>query len=759
MKIGVTGPLLLDASQRQAVIEAVSRLVGDPRWPVHITEWTLCSGMAPGADLLLVDALRASLRQDHTVVKLEGWLAKSPDDLRRDWKHRARSLGRRILPSAQNRLDARRTGRLADARIERLDLQASDDPYRVLGARLALETDLLIAVINRGAAPGPGGSAEVLRWRRHPDEIPEALRARFALAAGRALVVIDPDSGRYRVEGLSALATDDDLASRIRRRIAAGNALAANDLAAEALQQQPEASELRYLFLQSLAACGNPRGALERYESLAPPAEQRGEDWWALRARLHKDLAFAGEAVIDNLRLAAELYEAAFRRTGGSFSAINAASLALLEGDGGRAAVLARAALQALEGESAEDPRQRYFRAVTRAEALAVLGEESACAAALAEADPLLRDDLVVRSRTRGQIARVLQARGRPVRLLDRLAMPDVYLLTTSGLRETPRPPPGKLAQRLSGSPVYTIGPTTPAALAAALQLLADGVRLHLVLGEVPERLLEHWQTLHGATAAGQLSRLIDGAEQWSVPGGFLGIEAAWREQQCARQAQGVAAVQAARLGVPLRRLSVTSRDGGWQILARSRLARAPAAGTRRMVGLVFSDMVGFSRFSDAEIRVFWTEVMPRLAEGVRGYGRSVLLKQTWGDAMHLVTADARTAAQVSLDLVRTVRRAREAYSGRLGQLEIRVGVHYAPAYAGHDPLQDVRTFYGSQLSFTARVEPVTPPGQVFATESLSAELELECPGQFRLEYAGDLALAKQYGRFRLYSLRRAQPD
>lgn len=751
VKIGVTGPLVLDAMQREAVARAVSRLLDDPRWPSQVMDWTIVSGMAAGADLVLGDALLASLRQHGARVQMCAWLAKPVERMHEDWLRRAAELGPKPSAAAQRRVDALREQQLAGASIETLQGPWDEDPYRWLAARLALECDVLIAVSD-GSRPGSaGGSAEVVEWRRRPDGIPEALRQCYPLSASRALAVIDAGSGMYRLEAFAPLSDESDLLRRVLNRLAAGNALAANDLAADAIERGNRDPKLCYAYLQSLGACGNARRALERYEQLAPPPSERDEDWLALLGRLHKDLAFAGVVADDHLRAAAQHYRAAYEKTGGAFSAINAATMALLAGQDADADHFAREALArcALHG-GVLDERDRYYQAVTSAEAHAVLGDAAACAACLQEADPLLRNDLAARSRSRAQIARVLEARGLDTGVARRLALPDVYVVDTDSAADSP---PRALAQRLSGSPVFALAPVDLAGLSMLERLVGLGARLNIVLREASESALAHFRETWGAEPTLRLRMLIEAAEQVSVFGGFLPVEAGWRDSQSVRFAHGLAAVQAQRLGVTVRKLC----PAGWHVDAPAEAPPAHASATRRMLGLVFTDMVGFSRFSDAEIRVYWTEIVPRLASTIAAYGSRVLLKQTWGDALHVVTDDAQTAARVSLELIDAVRALREGYSGRLGALDIRVGAHYAPAWVGHDTVQSVPTYYGSQLSFAARVEPVTPPGSVYVSDALSAELQLEAPGQFQLEYAGEVTLAKKYGRFRLYSLLHAR--
>jgi adenylate cyclase len=65
-------------------------------------------------------------------------------------------------------------------------------------------------------------------------------------------------------------------------------------------------------------------------------------------------------------------------------------------------------------------------------------------------------------------------------------------------------------------------------------------------------------------------------------------------------------------------------------------------------------------------------------------------------------------------------------------------------------------TYYGTEVSRTARIEPVTPPGSVYVTEPFAAILEMEAANRFVCNYVGKTPLAKGYGVFPLYRLSRA---
>ncbi len=134
-----------------------------------------------------------------------------------------------------------------------------------------------------------------------------------------------------------------------------------------------------------------------------------------------------------------------------------------------------------------------------------------------------------------------------------------------------------------------------------------------------------------------------------------------------------------------------------------------------------------------------------------------MLFRHTWGDAINVVTEDAATAAEIAIAVQACIEDVRRQESGMLAEIELRLAAHFAPAFGGHDPVEKVDNYYGSQLSFTARIEPVTPPGMIFVTEAFAARLALEAPERFAAEYAGEVELAKRFGKYRLFSLHSAE--
>jgi len=124
-----------------------------------------------------------------------------------------------------------------------------------------------------------------------------------------------------------------------------------------------------------------------------------------------------------------------------------------------------------------------------------------------------------------------------------------------------------------------------------------------------------------------------------------------------------------------------------------------------------------------------------------------------------VVFDDAPSAAGAALDMCE---RFREVDCAALGVPEgtaMRLALHYGPTYVGYDPVRRETAHFGTEVSRAARIEPVTPSGSVYVTESFAAVLEMEAAGRFLCNYVGKVSLAKGYGVFPLYGLTRAPAE
>ncbi len=70
------------------------------------------------------------------------------------------------------------------------------------------------------------------------------------------------------------------------------------------------------------------------------------------------------------------------------------------------------------------------------------------------------------------------------------------------------------------------------------------------------------------------------------------------------------------------------------------------------------------------------------------------------------------------------------------------------------DQVQRAVKFAGRTMTRAARIEPITPPGSIYATEAFACEAALSPDAAIACDYAGRVPLAKGYGTLPLYAVR-----
>jgi class 3 adenylate cyclase len=65
--------------------------------------------------------------------------------------------------------------------------------------------------------------------------------------------------------------------------------------------------------------------------------------------------------------------------------------------------------------------------------------------------------------------------------------------------------------------------------------------------------------------------------------------------------------------------------------------------------------------------------------------------------------------------------------------------------------------YIGAHVSRAARIEPITPIGQVYASQPFAALAAAQGVEEFRCSYVGQTSMAKKYGSFPTYIVARRQ--
>jgi hypothetical protein len=182
----------------------------------------------------------------------------------------------------------------------------------------------------------------------------------------------------------------------------------------------------------------------------------------------------------------------------------------------------------------------------------------------------------------------------------------------------------------------------------------------------------------------------------------------------------------------------------------------APAARPQRTLKtMLFADFAGYSRLHDEFAPVFQQRFLEIGARQIEATTVKPLEAKTWGDSLYMVFESPREGAEFALGFLATMLSVDWRATGLPAESQIRVALHAGPVFRSFDPVMGRHGHFGSSVTRAARIEPVTPPGMVYASEAFAATLAATGRRDYALEYVGRLPLAKNYGESRIYRLER----
>jgi len=563
-----------------------------------------------------------------------------------------------------------------------------------------------------------------------------------------------------------------------RAALARGDVISAYDLATE--EGTTDDPDLAYIEVRALAAMGDWQSGLARYA--ATGLEQRDDtDFRALKGRLLKDAGRLTEA--------SEAYAAAWRGPQDFYAAINAAATAFLAGDRAAAIPHARAAL---EGARAAAPD--YWSLATQAEALILLDRPAAAQAMLAQAAACPDVGVAARATTYRQLSLLTRTTGRAIDL-EPIRPPRTLHFCGHIFCEDPETEAriGKSARAVLREEHvgWAFGALAAGAdIVMAEACLAEGVELHVVLPFDEADFIAASVLRGGPGWLARYDACMAGAARVHRASAMRFVQDDHQFAFGSAVAMGLARLRARQVGSEALQLAVW--DGGaatgaagtapdvdlWRanggrcriidgaglprpragqpgdVMARSVVPPGPAD-ARRLRVLAFTDFKGFSQLPEASIPVFWRSVIGGAADVLEGASAHLTCRNTWGDALYLAFDDVPAAAEALVCLGDAMARLDLAALGLPPNGGMRIAAHYGAVYEMPDPVTRGINYCGSEVSRAARVEPVTPPGQVWVTEPLAAAIEMSAPASFACRYVGRIALAKGYGTERIYRLER----
>lgn len=575
--------------------------------------------------------------------------------------------------------------------------------------------------------------------------------------------------------------------TQTKKAIDKGNLLLAYDLARVAIDGGDTSTELRHLLVLTLARMGDGQQAMALYEEYGLHGSANAHHR-SIAARILKDAALAmpaGDNRDDALSSAYRAYADIFEESGDAYPGINAASLALLSGRKTQAQALASSIIALREISNPKD----YYDAATLAEALLINERVDEAAAALYMASQLPDANSGAKSSTSRQLLLLAQMldldADRQQILLAPISPPTVIhycghmFLEDAVTEATLRRQINEFLDKQNSDFAYG-ALAAGADILVAEAILARGGELHVTLPFLKDDFIAQSVIPAGEGWLGRFEHCLEAATSvhFATEMNYVGDPEQFG--YASKVAMGMAKLRAQYLGTVPQQLALwdgvvvdgpagTGADvkawsdygGATTIIAPDAIDRnlswpkQPDTDdlTRGLAAFLFTDFPGFSKLAEAALPAFWQGVMGRMADVLDSYPDKVLAKNSWGDAVLAISLDAPVAAEIALALQESLQDFDYSLLGLSESSGMRIGVHYGPAYQTKDLITGKTTFYGTEVSRAARIEPVTPPGAVFVTEPFAAILVLEASDRFKCRYVGNVEFAKGYGTYPIYRL------
>lgn len=161
---------------------------------------------------------------------------------------------------------------------------------------------------------------------------------------------------------------------------------------------------------------------------------------------------------------------------------------------------------------------------------------------------------------------------------------------------------------------------------------------------------------------------------------------------------------------------------------------------------LLFADVKGYSKMNEREAAIFATSFMGELADVLLDFEQDLLNKRTQGDSLFLVFKNLEASIACATKLRKRISDIDWNEHQLPADLAMRISLDAGPTYSYTDPVTGNTDFCGNYVIRAARLEPVTPPGSIYASETfVSLATTLETP-DVTFNYAGQIELPKRRG-------------
>jgi len=553
-----------------------------------------------------------------------------------------------------------------------------------------------------------------------------------------------------------------------------GEPLLAYDVLANGLEQWPGNVRLRQLLALALARSG-ATGRANRMLHQLHAAGEKDTETLGILARTHKDLWERSRAQDEDLRKAHDIYREAYTLAASEdraddivYAGINAASTALLLGQVDLAREIAgevrdKCSLKLQEGDD-------YWAAATLGEASVVLDQPEEAEKWYLKASKMGRGNYGDLSSTRRN-ARLLaghlwndehrfdQCFNVPTILVfsNRSAI-DAHRFSAFSSDADERAAGERIKEALlpHTDKIGYSGAMSAADIVFLETVLEQGGEINVVLPVSPEVFA---RTIEASVPGSRWKERFDMITSWAarvvVAGEHRVPSSGVAREYTTGMLEGIARLRARMLDTDVVPVAFEEETEVSATAVPDREPEDMPEFPRKIMVMLFADVQGYSKLTEEQIPRFATHFMGAVAELMAECDPGPVVKNSWGDALYLVFGGIEEAGGFALDMRDRLSGIDWERKGLPKDLNIRIALHAGPVYGCKDPVTAQDNFIGWHVNRVARTEPITPPGHVYASEGFAALAAARDVTAFACDYVGETTLAKGFGTFPTYHVRR----
>ena len=174
----------------------------------------------------------------------------------------------------------------------------------------------------------------------------------------------------------------------------------------------------------------------------------------------------------------------------------------------------------------------------------------------------------------------------------------------------------------------------------------------------------------------------------------------------------------------------------------------------RKIRHILFADVVGYSKLSEDKTPLFVKNLLQDISFNVKALSHQPEILNTWGDSIFAVYSNIEEMMEFAIALQKTlIDSSWDTMVDDNSRVSMRIALHTGPVFLLDDPLTQRKNAFGNHINRAARMEPVTMPGNIYASDQFASVLEIECYKMYDFEYVGIIDLPKEFGKQEMYQI------